>query len=73
LETEENLEFGEKIGMMLSKLFPFLLIGPLKAIRPIKAETVAKCLLYRAMSDNEDTLILESEDIKTFTTLSINF
>ncbi|GDX64180.1 oxidoreductase [Chlorobiota bacterium] len=73
LGNRREFRFGEKIGMMLSKLFPFLLIGPLKAIRPIKAETVAKCLLYRAMSDNEDTLILESEDIKTFTTLSINF
>lgn len=73
LGNRREFRLGEKIGMMLSKLFPFFLIGPLKAIRPIKAETVAKCLLYRAMSDNEDTLILESEEIKTFTTLSINF
>ncbi len=73
LGKRREFRFGEKIGMMLSKLFPFFLIGPMKAMRPIKAETVAKCLLYRAMSDNEDTLILESEEIKSFTTLSINF
>ncbi|MFM8840939.1 MAG: hypothetical protein ACKOFB_07570 [bacterium] len=73
LGKRREFRLGEKIGMVLTSLFPFLLIGPLKAIRPIKAETVAKCLLYRAMSDNEDTVILESEEIKSFTTLSINF
>jgi hypothetical protein len=34
---------------------------------------VAKCLLYRSMSDNEDMMIFESEEIKTYTTLNINF
>jgi hypothetical protein len=64
---------GEKIGMILSAMFPFFLIGPFKEYRPIEAETVAKSLLYRAMSDNEDSIILESEEIKSFTTLTINF
>ncbi len=73
LGNRREFRLGEKIGIMLSILFPFFLIGPFKAFRPIKAETVAKCLLYRAMSDNEDTLILESEEVKSFTTLSINF
>jgi len=73
LGKRREFRLGEKIGMLASTLFPFLFIGPMKAFKPIQAETVAKCLLYRAMSDNEDTLILESEEIKSFITLSINF
>ncbi len=59
--------------MIFSVFFPFFLVGPLKRYRPIQADTVAKCLLYRAMSDNEDKMIFESEEIKTYTTLTINF
>ncbi|NBO69699.1 MAG: hypothetical protein EBU66_04745 [Bacteroidetes bacterium] len=73
LGKRREFRFGEKFGKMLSAIFPFFFIGPLKEYRPIKAETVAKSLLYRAMSDIEDTMILESEEIKSFTTLTINF
>jgi len=59
--------------MTFSAIFLFFLVGPLKRYRPIQADTVAKCLLYRSMSDNEDMMIFESEEIKTYTTLNINF
>ena len=73
LGQRREFRLGEKIGMFFSAVFPMFLIGPFKRYRPIQADTVAKCLLYRAMSDNEDTMILESEEIKSYTTLTINF
>ncbi len=73
LGKRREYRLGEKIGMTFSAVFPFFLVGPLKRYRPIQADTVAKCLLYRAMSDNEDKMIFESEEIKTYTTLTINF
>jgi uncharacterized protein YbjT (DUF2867 family) len=73
LGKRREFRLGEKIGMFFSAIFPFVMIGTFKRYRPIQADTVAKCLLYRAMSDNEDTMILESEEIKAYTTLTINF
>ena len=73
LGKRREFRLGEKIGMAFSAIFPFFLVGPLKRYRAIQADTVAKCLLYRAMSDNEDMMIFESEEIKTYTTLTINF
>lgn len=37
---------GEKIGELFMTTFRFLLIGPLKKYRAIKAETIAKAMLY---------------------------
>lgn len=73
LGKRREFRLGEKIGMLFSGLFHFFLLGSLKRYRAIQADTVAKCLLYRAMSDNEDAMILESEEIKSYTTLTINF
>lgn len=73
LGNRREFRLGEKIGMFFSAIFPFFLLGSFKRYRPIHADTVAKCLLYRAMSDNEDTMILESEEITSYTTLTINF
>ncbi len=73
LGKRREFRLGEKIGMFFSAIFPFFFLGSLKRYSPIQADTVAKCLLYRAMSDNEDMMIFESEEIKNYTTLTINF
>lgn len=73
LGNRKEFRLGERIGIILMSILPFLFFGPLKRYRSIHSATVAKCLLYRAMSDYNDERILESEEIKEFVKLKINF
>jgi len=53
---------GEKIGIFVFKLLSPLLLGPLKKMRPINAETVAKAMI-RAANENLQKNIFESNEI----------
>ena len=53
---------GEKIGIFVFKLLSPLLLGPLKKMRPINAETVAKAMI-RAANVNLEKNIFESNEI----------
>ena len=53
---------GEKIGIFVFKLLSPLLLGPLKKMRPINAETVAKAMI-RATNENLEKNIFESNEI----------
>ena len=53
---------GEKIGIFVFKILSPLLLGPLKKMRPIHAETVAKAMLTVAQNDFQQT-IFESNEI----------
>ncbi|MDC1002900.1 NAD(P)H-binding protein [Candidatus Pelagibacter sp.] len=53
---------GEKIGIFVFKLLSPLLLGPLKKMRPINAETVAKAMI-RAANENLEKNIFESDEI----------
>ncbi|MDA9644871.1 NAD(P)H-binding protein [Candidatus Pelagibacter sp.] len=53
---------GEKIGIFVFKLLSPLLLGPLKKMRPINAETVAKAMI-RAANENFEKNIFESNEI----------
>ena len=53
---------GEKIGIFVFKLLSPLLLGPLKKMRPIHAETVAKAMI-RAANENLEKNIFESNEI----------
>ena len=53
---------GEKIGIFVFKLLSPLLLGPLKNMRPINAETVAKAMI-RAANENLEKNIFESNEI----------
>ena len=53
---------GEKIGIFVFKLLSPLLLGPLKKMRPINAETVAKAMI-RAAKENLEKNIFESNEI----------
>ena len=53
---------GEKIGIFVFKLLSPLLLGPLKKMRPINAETVAKAMI-RAANVNLEKNSLESNEI----------
>ena len=53
---------GEKIGIFVFKLLSPLLLGPLKKMRPIHAETVAKAMI-RAANENLQKNIFESNEI----------
>ena len=53
---------GEKIGIFVFKLLSPLLLGPLKKMRPINSETVAKAMI-RAANENLEKNIFESNEI----------
>jgi len=53
---------GEKIGIFVFKLLSPLLLGPIKKMRPINAETVAKAMI-RAANENLEKNIFESNEI----------
>ena len=53
---------GEKIGIFVFKLLSPLLLGPLKKMRPIHSETVAKAMI-RAANENVEKNIFESNEI----------
>ena len=52
----------EKIGIFVFKLLSPLLLGPLKKMRPIHSETVAKAMI-RAANENLEKNIFESNEI----------
>ena len=54
---------GEKIGIFIFKLLSPLLLGPLKKMRPIHSETVAKAMI-RAANENLEKNIFESNEIE---------
>jgi len=53
---------SEKIGIFVFKLLSPLLLGPLKKMRPIHSETVAKAMI-RAANENLEKNIFESNEI----------
>ena len=53
---------GEKIGIFVFKLLSPLLLGPLKKMKPIHSETVAKSMI-RAANENLEKNIFESNEI----------
>ena len=53
---------GEKIGIFVFKLLSPLLLGPLKKMRPIHSETVAKAMVAVAQSNTQQN-IFESNEI----------
>ena len=53
---------GEKIGIFVFKLLSPLLLGPIKKMRPIHSETVAKAMI-RAANENLEKNIFESNEI----------
>ena len=53
---------GEKIGIFVFKILSPLLLGPLKKMRPIHSETVAKAMI-RAANENLERNIFESNEI----------
>ena len=53
---------GEKIGIFLFKMLSPLFLGPLKKMKPIHSETVAKAMIIVAKNDFQQT-IFESNEI----------
>ena len=60
--NRKEKRIGEKIGIFVFKLLSPLLLGPLKKIKPIKSETVAKAMVAFVQSDTQQN-IFESNEI----------
>jgi uncharacterized protein YbjT (DUF2867 family) len=57
---------GEKIAVILFKLFSPLLVGPLKKYKPASAQAIAKAMLHSAQTESWGTRIISSDEIGTF-------
>ena len=62
LGNRKEKRYGEKIGIFLFKLLSPLFLGPLKKMKPIKAEEVAKAMINVAQKDYEQ-ITFESNEI----------
>lgn len=65
LGTRSEFRLGEKLGEWLMQPLRFLLVGPLKKYRPIKAARVARAMLHLAQNRIGDTFIVENQDLLT--------
>jgi len=57
---------GEKIGIFVFKLLSPLLLGPLKKMRPIHSETVARAMIIVIQNDIQKTTFESNEIVETF-------
>ena len=64
-DRKEN-RVGEKIGILTFRLLSPLLIGPLKKMKPINSEKVAKAMIKIA-NENLEKIIFESNEIVKLT------
>ena len=62
LGNRKEKRIGEKFGIMLFKLLTPILVGPLRKMRPIEAEIVAKAMVKLA-NENINQSIFESNEI----------
>jgi len=57
---------GEKIGIFVFKLLSPLLLGPLKKMRPIHSEIVARAMIIIIQNDIKKTTFESNEIVETF-------
>ena len=62
LGNRKELRLGEKIGIIIFKLLNPLFVGPLRKMRSIHSETIAKAMIKLA-NNNIDQKIFESDQI----------
>ena len=62
LGNRKEKRVGEKIGIFLFKLITPLFLGPLKKMKPIHSEKVAKAMINISKGDFQQT-IFESNEI----------
>lgn len=55
---------GEELGIAAAQALGFMLIGPLKKYRAIKAETVARAMVLEALKNHPGKRVLESDVIQ---------
>lgn len=64
-DRKEN-RVGEKMGILTFRLLSPLLLGPLKKMRPINSEKVAKAMIKIA-NENLEKTVFESDEIVELT------
>ena len=62
LGNRKEKRIGEKFGIILFKLLTPILVGPLRKMKPIRAEIVAKAMVKLA-NENINQSIFESNEI----------
>ena len=57
---------GEEISIFVFKLLSPLLLGPLKKMKPIRSETVARAMIFVIQNDIQKTTFESNEIVETF-------
>ena len=66
LGDRKEIRIGEKIGILIFKLLSPLFMGPLKKMKPIHSEKVAKAMIKIA-NENLEKTVFESDEIVELT------
>lgn len=61
LGNRAEFRLGERIAILLGKVVQYVMVGPLKRVRPIPAEHVAKGLVWLALHPKKAQEIVENE------------
>ena len=64
LGNRKEKRVGEKIGIFVFKILSPLLLGPLKKMRPIHSETVARAMMTVAQNDIQQTSFESNEIVE---------
>ena len=62
--NRKEKRIGEKIGILVFKLLSPLLLGPLKKMKPINSEIVAKAMVAFVQSDTQKNTFESNEILK---------
>ena len=71
LGARQEKRVGEKIGIFIFKLLSPLFLGPLKKMKPIHSETVAKAMIA-ITQNNHSKIIFESNEISEIINYQLN-
>lgn len=64
LGNRTEKRFGEKVGIILYKVFRFMFVGSLRKYRGIEASDVAKAMITLSLSNEKGVVVVESEKLK---------
>ncbi len=64
LGNRTEKRFGEKVGIILYKVFRFMFVGSLRKYRGIEASDVAKAMIALSLINEKGVFIVESEKLK---------
>jgi uncharacterized protein YbjT (DUF2867 family) len=64
LGNRTEKRFGERVGIILYKVFRFMFVGSLRKYKGIEASDVARAMIKLALNDQKGVIVVESDKLK---------